>query len=179
MIVYGHLPSGVALRPLTTHQDARGNLTELFRAGTSEFAVPLQWNFVRTNPNTLRGVHVHRDHDDYLIVLSGMMRVGLHDLRAASPTKGVSGLVDISGEKLQSIFVPRGVLHGFYFAGATDYVYGLTNCWTPADDLGCKWDDPALGLPWGAVAPLLSQRDANALSLGQLKEHMKRNGGEM
>lgn len=166
------LPPGVALRDLKPFNDARGTLTELFRSDW-EIAKPFaQWNMVATAQNTLRGVHVHRDHDDYLIILSGVMRLGLYDLRPQSPAFGKSAIVEIKGERLQAAFVPRGVMHGFYFPVATNYVYGLSSCWTPADDTGCRWDDPELGLDWGARDPLLSERDANAPSLAELRAQL-------
>jgi dTDP-4-dehydrorhamnose 3,5-epimerase len=176
MLVHGQLPEGAILRDIVEHRDSRGVLAQLFRADWGGLQVPRQWNYVRTNANTLRGVHVHRDHEDYLIVLDGVMRVGLYDLRTVSATSGKSALVDLSGEKLAAIFVPKGVMHGFYFAGPTSYVYGLTNCWTPADDLGCRWDEPALGLPWGAVDPILSARDAAAPSLDALRRRIADEG---
>lgn len=179
MIAFGRLPSGVVLRDLTTHVDSRGGLTELFRSDWAALEVPRQWNIVRSVPNTLRGVHVHRDHDDYLIVLEGMMRVGLYDLRHASPTFRQSAIVDMSSLKLQSIFVPRGVAHGFYFKNNAVHIYGMTACWTPVGELGCIWNDPGLQLPWEADGPILSARDAAAPSLEQLEKEIACSGGPM
>ncbi len=172
MIVFGQLQCGVVLRDLTTHSDSRGALTELFRSDWADLEVPRQWNVVQSVPNTLRGVHVHRDHDDYLIVLEGLMRVGLYDLRHASPTFRQSAIVDMSGRSLQSIFVPRGVAHGFYFKERAVHIYAMTTCWTPVGELGCIWNDPGLKLPWDAEAPILSARDAAAPSLEQLEKEI-------
>lgn len=154
---------------LTPRADERGTLHELFRADWELSEIPLQWNLVSTRANTLRGVHVHFNHDDYLIVLSGAMHLGLHDVRPDSKTFGKSQLITLTAQRLQAAFVPRGVMHGFCFTEATTYVYGLTQCWTPEDDLGCRWNDPELGLNWPVSDPVLSSRDASAISLNELK----------
>ncbi|HET7717085.1 MAG TPA: dTDP-4-dehydrorhamnose 3,5-epimerase family protein [Bauldia sp.] len=160
---------GVFVRDLSVHADARGTLTELFREDWGGLPLPRQWNLVRTAPNTLRGVHVHRAHDDYLIVLDGSMHLGLHDLRADSPTSGRSDLILLDGTVMRAAFVPRGVMHGFCFTEPSVYVYGLTACWSPADDLGCHWSDPDLGIPWPVTEPVVSDRDRDAPSLALFK----------
>src|SRR5687768_10705310 len=73
--------AGVVIRPLTAHVDHRGCFTEIFRESwlpTSHF---VQWNAVTSRAGTLRGVHVHRHHADYLVLLTGRMCLGLADLR--------------------------------------------------------------------------------------------------
>ena len=170
---------GSWLRKLVPHQDHRGALYELFRADWAQSETPLQWNLVRTSPNTLRGVHVHLHHDDYLIVLSGTMYLGLHDLRPGSSTEGRSELVVLGSNELQAAFVPRGVMHGFCFLEAATYVYGLTQCWTPEDDLGCRWDDPELNLNWPVSRPMVSARDDSAVSLAELKTRLGVSGARI
>lgn len=59
------LPSQCVLRNLTTHSDHRGALTEIFRKEWQTGIEPVQWNFVHSQPNVLRGVHVHVLHTDY------------------------------------------------------------------------------------------------------------------
>ena len=93
----GALPHGVVWRELTTHADYRGDLTELFRAEWHEWPAPVQWNFVRSDANVLRGVHAHPRHDDYLIVLHHRMVLGLKDLRRDSPTHDLEAMVELDG----------------------------------------------------------------------------------
>ena len=160
---------GVVVHELVAHADARGTLTELYREDWGRSPPPLQWNLVRTAANTLRGLHVHRGHDDYLIVLDGAMHLGLHDIRPKSPTTGRSMLIELTAESGKAAFVPRGVMHGFCFITASVYVYGLTACWTPADDLGCSWRDPELGITWPLSDPVVSERDRARAPLAALK----------
>jgi dTDP-4-dehydrorhamnose 3,5-epimerase len=165
---------GFEIRDFKVHSDERGELTEVFRADWKILETPLQWNFVRSKPNALRGVHVHLDHDDYLIVIQGKMLLGLHDIRPQSSSFGKRLLVELDPSPLRAAIVPRGVMHGFYFPVPTAYVYGLTRCWTIADDLGCRWDDPELGISWPVTNPILSERDRNAISLAELQEKLAR-----
>ena len=165
------LPHGVEIRELKPISDSRGTLVELFRSDW-QINPSQQWNLVATAANTLRGVHVHADHDDYLVVLDGLMYLGLHDLRAASPTSGLSTIVELSAKRLRAAFIPRGVMHGFHCPEATRFLFGLSECWTPSDDFACRWDDSELGLAWTAREPMLSQRDASAPSLRKLREKL-------
>ena len=88
---------GVALLPLTMNRDSRGSFTELFRDERDSGLSPVQWNAVSSEPGTLRGVHLHIRHDDYLATLKGRACVGLRDLRRGSPTEGMSVLVELTG----------------------------------------------------------------------------------
>jgi len=153
------LPDGVVIRPLETHRDDRGVFTELFRqswVGTRH----LQWNAVSSRANVLRGVHVHLRHHDYLVLLRGRARIGLCDLRPESPTHRLACAVELSDSPLSAIQIPPGVAHGFYFYEPSLHVYAVTEYWSPDDELGCHFADPALGLKWPDPRPLLSPRDA-------------------
>ena len=48
--------------------------------------------------------------------------------------------------------------------------YALSQHWTSNDELGCSWNDPALGLSWPVTAPLLSERDKTAGSYRKMVE---------
>jgi len=162
------LPAGVSLRRLRDQRDGAERTTEVYRRDWGLDAVPVQWNLVSSNPNTLRGVHVHVTHWDYLSVVSGEMLLGLHDMRPDSPTYRMAVQPLLPGDAPVSIAIPPGVAHGFYFASATRYFYAVSRYWNPSDELGCRWDDPVLGLSWPSADPLLSPRDSDAPSYGEL-----------
>ena len=154
------LPDGVRLRPLTQHPDDRGVFTELFRDEWDTGVQPVQWNAVVSEPGVLRGVHVHPVHDDYLVVFSGRATVGLCDLRRNSPTHGTAAAVELGEHALQAITIPHGVAHGFWFHEPSLHIYAVSHVWNTADELGCPWDDPAVGIPWPEGTPHVSPRDA-------------------
>lgn len=168
----------LAIIPLTTHIDARGELTEIFCQDSPNVAPRVQWNFVRSNANVLRGVHVHVTHVDYVVALQGRILIGLSDLRPGSAA-GLGSIVELSGNNLRALVIPPGVAHGFYFAEPASFVYGMTDRWDPVhDEFGCRWNDPALGIPWPAecVAPELSARDVEAGSLAALLAQLRDDG---
>ena len=162
------LPAGVGLRLLPTHPDRRGSLTEVFRAEWNSGSFPVQWNFVESSARVLRGVHAHVKHSDYLSLLSGHASIGLYDLREGSPTKGLNAMIEMRGKEPSALFIPPGVAHGFYFHEASTHVYSVSEYWDPADELGCHWADPALGLIWPDASPLISERDARLPPLNEL-----------
>ena len=155
------LPASVSVRPLDPHADDRGVFTELFRTSWGVGVEPVQWNAVRSEANVLRGVHAHVRHWDYLTVPLGHAVVGLHDLRTDSPTTGLSALVELRGDAPSGLVIPPGVAHGFYFHETSLHIYAVSHDWDPDDELGCRWDDPLLGIPWPCADPQLSSRDAS------------------
>jgi dTDP-4-dehydrorhamnose 3,5-epimerase len=161
------LPAGVELARLRPHADSRGVFTELFRESWGLDVAPTQWNVVRSEPNVLRGVHAHWRHSDYLTVVAGRAAIGLHDLREGSPTEGMGTIVELAADEAHALTIPTGVAHGFYFPEPSLHVYAVSHEWDPSDELGCRWDDPELGIGWPATDPLLSERD---LALGPLSE---------
>ena len=161
------LPAGVSLVSLTPHRDERGVFTELFRTSWQLDVAPAQWNAVSSAANVLRGVHVHWRHADYLAVVAGQMVIGLHDLRESSRTSGMGACVELDSRAPTALTIPPGVAHGFYFLEPSIHVYAVTHEWDPADELGCRWDDPELGIGWPCTDPVLSERDR---SLGPLNE---------
>jgi dTDP-4-dehydrorhamnose 3,5-epimerase len=169
-----NLPQGVILRSLQTHHDERGALSELFRASWDTQVEPLQWNFAESEARVLRGVHIHANHADYLILLRGHATIGLRDLRPDSPTRGMSALVEMRDDELHALTIPPGVAHGFYFHEPSAHIYAVSEYWDPRDELGCHWADPALEIAWPDAEPLISGRDAALPSLRELVESFPR-----
>jgi dTDP-4-dehydrorhamnose 3,5-epimerase len=165
-------PDGVDLLPLNTHRDERGSLTEIFRSEWCKNFNPCQWNVTRSHQNVLRGVHVHRKHNDYLVVLRGKITVGLHDARAKSRTYRRSATTELFGDEMSVLRVPPGVMHGFYCHEETLYIYGVDAYFDLDDELGCHWADPRLGIKWPCRNPTLSERDIHAGPLADIEPRL-------
>ncbi|MBP7973300.1 MAG: dTDP-4-dehydrorhamnose 3,5-epimerase [Candidatus Nanopelagicales bacterium] len=165
------LPVGVLHRKITEHADDRGVLSEVFRAEWRTGINPLQWNLVKSAANVLRGVHVHPHHVDYLTVAHGTMHIALVDMRTDSATHGLATIVILRGDDPHALTIPAGVAHGFWFPEPVTYLYAVDHYWSMADELGCRWDDPELGLAWPAPAAtaLLSPRDEAAGTFTELQ----------
>jgi dTDP-4-dehydrorhamnose 3,5-epimerase len=167
------LPDGVVLHRLTPHPDERGTFTELYRRSWELGVDPVQWNGVRSEQNVLRGVHAHWRHADYLTIVLGHATVGLHDLRPDSPAAGRAALVELDERMPASLVIPPGVAHGFFFHEPSFHVYAVSHYWDTADELGCRWDDPGLGIVWPCEAPRVSERDATLGTLDELRESVR------
>jgi dTDP-4-dehydrorhamnose 3,5-epimerase len=154
------LPHGTLVWPLVVHGDVRGCVAEYFRAEWVTDGPAVQWAMVRTRPHAFRGIHVHPRHDDYVVLVEGAATLGLCDLRPGSPTERRSALVALRADAPAMVRIPHGVAHGFLFSEPSWFVLGSNRYYDPADELGCHWRDPALGLAWPAHAATLSPRDA-------------------
>lgn len=166
------VPDGVSIVPLVTHRDTRGELTEVFRRSWHGAVDPVQWNVVRSDAGVLRGVHCHVDHWDWLILASGACSFGLADLRRGSPTERLAVTVEARGQAPFALVIPPGVAHGFLFTEPSVHVYGVTHYWNLADELGCRFDDPELGIPWPTRHVTLSPRDEALPPLRDLLPHV-------
>lgn len=165
------LPAGMKRRPLEPHADDRGVFTEILRESWELGPRPVQWNVVRSGPGTVRGLHVHLIHLDYWMLVRGVATVGFRDLRKHSPTAGMAGALYLDGQVPEILVIPPGVGHGFQFHETSIHVYAVTHYWNLADELGCRWNDPALGIPWPEPTAVLSDRDRLAQPLeGLLRE---------
>ena len=167
------LPDGVVLTPLTRHADARGDLAEIFRQSWTDEFRPLQWNLVRSKPNTLRGFHVHPRHYDYLLMIEGVMQLALKDARSGSLTAGLTAVIELNAEEPAGISIPPGVGHGFYFQEKAIHVYSVSEYWSRDEEIGCRWDDPDLGMEWGTPGAALSPRDETAGTYRQMVEEYR------
>ena len=163
-----HLPNGVLLTPLALKPDSRGSLTEIFRQSWETGISPVQWNAVHSASHVMRGFHLHSRHSDYLLLLSGRMLLALRDLRPDSSTHGLSIVLDLKGSSPAAVTIPPGVGHAFYFPEPSFHIYAVDEYWHQEDELGCRWDDETLELPWSIKEPLLSERDEKAGTCKQM-----------
>jgi dTDP-4-dehydrorhamnose 3,5-epimerase len=77
--------------------------------------------------------------------------------------------IDMEGRRLQSLIIPAGVAHGFYFLEQSLHVYAVSAYWDQEDEIGCHFADPGLGLVWPTATPRLSARDAALPGLDQVR----------
>jgi dTDP-4-dehydrorhamnose 3,5-epimerase len=113
---------------------------------------------------TLRGLHLQRPpHEEARLVrcLAGVVFDVVVDLRPGSPTH-LSWLgVELSAERRNAIFVPKGLAHGFLtLVDACELEYLISTPYDVDTAAGVRWDDPALHIEWPFAPVVLSERDA-------------------
>jgi dTDP-4-dehydrorhamnose 3,5-epimerase len=170
--------AGVKLLRLAPIEDDRGYLVELCRLTWLGDATIVQWNLVASRPNVLRGMHWHNHHWDLIAPVDCGLVVGLSDVRVGSPSEYTSELIDVPAEAPTAVLIPPGVAHGFLSLEPTVVMYGVSRYWDPADELGVRFDDPALSLDWPLPpdGPVLSERDSLLQSLAAVGERPRWRG---
>jgi dTDP-4-dehydrorhamnose 3,5-epimerase len=186
-------PDGVRFGRVTRHADARGSFRELWRAGDLGAIDPLlaglprgsEVRFVQANlsasaAGVLRGLHYHRRQLDYWIVASGRAFVALVDVRPVLEGSGSRALVETREMGPDEwVVIPAGVAHGFLALEPLELIYLVTAEYDGTDELGFAWDDPAVAVPWPAVAatadgrPIVSDRDQSNPSLAELVARLR------
>jgi len=65
------------------------------------------------------------------------------------------------------------VLAGFYFPEPSVIVYSVTQYFHETDELGCRWDDPQLRIPWPFPSATISPRDELLPSLAVFQNQVQ------
>jgi dTDP-4-dehydrorhamnose 3,5-epimerase len=153
--------AGVYSVRLQRHGDDRGFFYESFRrTWVPDIGEMVQGNFSFSKAGVLRGLHYHHKQADLWFCPLGHIRAGLYDLRTSSPTRGNAETYELGAAEARVLYIPRGVAHGFYAVEDSYLSYLVDQYYDGSDELGVKWDDPALGVPWGVTTASLSDRDA-------------------
>ena len=140
---------GVSTRRLDQKSDIRGSFCEIHRDEWELAPRPVQWSYVITEANALRGFHVHIFRWDYFIVLQGHATLGLKDLRRTCSSFATGTTIDVPAGPPTVLAVPPGIAHGLYANSSVHFLYGITAAWDGAsEDLSCPYDDPDLGIAW-------------------------------
>lgn len=169
---------GVKLLEPRIFSDDRGWFAEIFNQ-TAFAAAGLPSDFVQDNQSTsrrgvLRGLHYQLGKPQGKLVraVAGHIFDVAVDLRRNSSHFGEWAGVNLTGDRLQLLWIPEGFAHGFLVLSETATVlYKTTNLYHPPGERCIRWDDPDLSIAWpeivdpaGKVAPcnpLVSAKDAS------------------
>ena len=108
---------GVEIKQLARHADERGFLMELLRSDDSIFTKFGQCYVSMNYPGVIRAWHWHKKQDDFFVVMKGMTKVGLYDMREGSPTRGEVGEFYLGDNNNIMLKIPVGVVHGYKTVG--------------------------------------------------------------
>ena len=159
--------------------DHRGFFSEVY--SRQAFAkAGLDLDFLQDNHSfsaevgTIRGLHFQSPpfaQDKLVRVTRGRILDVAVDLRRGSATYGRHVAVELSRENWRQLLVPIGFAHGFCtLEPDTEVLYKVTNVYSPTNDLGLAFDDPALGIDWGIdpAKATLSDKDRRHPKLADL-----------
>jgi len=177
---------GVLLIEPVLFRDQRGHFCETFHAqryteaGLTERFV--QDNFSHSIRGTLRGLHYQEPHAQgkLVMVVAGVVYDVVADIRRGSPTFGKWQGFELSSAGYRQLFVPPGCAHGFCVTSEqASVLYKCTDFYSPKDERGIIWNDPALAISWPVAAPLLSPKDQAYGTLAAMEDLLPLYGPSM
>ena len=146
------------------HGDERGYFVETYRQDKLEEFLGFKVDFCQDNESksskgVLRGLHYQLPpaaQTKLVRVIKGRVLDVAVDIRKGSPTFGEHVAVELSEENKRQLFVPRGFAHGFVvLEDETVFAYKVDNYYSPENDRGIAFDDPAIGIDWQIDTSLL------------------------
>jgi dTDP-4-dehydrorhamnose 3,5-epimerase len=177
-IVQTDLPGVLLIEP-DVFRDARGHFLETFHERKyREAGLPhafVQDNLSRSVRGTLRGLHsqLRKPQGKLVRAVQGEIFDVAVDLRPGSPTFGKWTGLRLSSDDFRQIFVPPGFAHGFcVLSEFAEVAYKCTTFYDRADEIGLRWNDPAVGIAWPLKDPLLSEKDAALPTLAELGQQL-------
>ena len=130
------LIEGVKLKELKVIPDERGKVMEMLRCDDEIFDKFGQVYLSMAYPGVVKGWHYHKKQTDYFVVVKGMLKVVLYDLRKDSPTYNQINEFFMGDQNQMLLVIPPYVAHGAKGMG-TEPGY-LINC--PNESY--SYDDP-------------------------------------
>ncbi len=149
-------------------RDDRGFFVETFQharyaaLGVGPF---VQDNWSHSKKGVLRGLHFQQPQPQgkLVMVTRGSAWDVAVDIRKSSSTFGKHVAVELSERTGRQFWIPPGFAHGFIaLEDDTDFLYKVTEVFTPEAEGAIRWDDPALAICWPLSAPLVSAKDQKA-----------------
>lgn len=168
------IPECYEIIPNAFH-DNRGSFVKIFHQEifrghqlNTEFA---EEYYSISHQNVLRGLHFQlppMDHIKMVFCLLGHVIDVVVDLRMGSPTYGKYETFELSADKANIIYIPKGLAHGFYVTSQTAILmYKVSTVYQRELDTGIHWN--SAGIPWPTQNPIVSTRDQEFQSLSEFE----------
>jgi dTDP-4-dehydrorhamnose 3,5-epimerase len=163
----------VVLEP-RTYEDDRGLFMEAFRADQfREFGLPdhyPQENQSVSRKGVVRGLHFQwtPPMGKVMRVIAGSAWLVAVDIRRGSASVGRWHGIEVSAANRLQVWAPPGFARGFCaLVDGTEVQYRCTSIYNPKGESGIRWNDPRIGIDWPVDRPILSAKDAAAMSFDE------------
>jgi dTDP-4-dehydrorhamnose 3,5-epimerase len=162
---------GLMVVTAKTFPDHRGYLVRAWMKGEldahgipSSFRQAIQ---TVSHRGVLRGLHFQWDPPmgKYVRCLRGAIIDVVVDVRHGSPRLGDHVAVELSDRNHRVIWIPPGFAHGTFALEDDTIVHYECTAEHGAGEGGILWNDPALGIVWPDIPPIVSDKDHVAPSL--------------
>ena len=138
----------------------------------------LDLDFVQDNQSlsskgVLRGLHFQNPpfaQGKLVRVIKGAVLDIVVDIRKESATYGQHFSIELNEENKTIFWIPPGFAHGFItLEDDTIFTYKCTGVYNLASEEILLWSDKDLNIDWGAIKPLVSDKDLVAGSFKNFK----------
>lgn len=161
------LPGAYIIDP-ERHEDSRGFFartwcTQEFQAhGLNPHIVQCSMSY-NARRGTIRGLHYQVppfEEAKLIRCTQGAIYDVVVDLRTSSKTYTHYVGGELTAGNRRMIYVPEGCAHGFMtLEDDTEVCYQMSRPFSPDHARGVRWDDPAFGIEWPDLQPIMLDRD--------------------
>ncbi len=149
--------NGVVLKELKTHLDERGFFREIIRTTDDFFSEGFgQWSHSLMYQGVIKAWHFHRIQTDWWYVATGVLRIGLCDMRPESSTyKQTMDFLMGDFQSPQVLKIPPGVAHGCKVVqGPSNLFYITSHIYNPEDEIRIAYNDSEINFDWLKGPPI-------------------------
>jgi len=107
------LIEGVKIKKLKVIPDERGRLFEILRSDDEIFNEFGQIYITTAYPGVIKAWHMHKNQNDNIACIYGMIKLVIYDEREGSKTKGMINEFFIGEHNMLLIHIPKNLWHGF------------------------------------------------------------------
>ena len=166
---------GVFIVEQTISKDSRGAFVKNFQTSLFE-KHKLECDFkesyyTKSHEDVIRGMHFQTppyDHAKFITVISGTIIDVVLDIRKSSKTYGSYFSIELSRENRKSLYIPRGIAHGFgVLSDIAIAYYQVTSEHNLEHDKGVYFG--SFGFSWPIATPIVSDRDSAFPPFNDLK----------
>lgn len=142
---------GIHFKNLVTHNDDRGFFRELIRENDPIFEQGFgQWSHSLMFDNVIKAWHYHNIQTDWWYVVTGVLRVGLCDLRESSATyKHTMDFLMGDFQQPRVLVIPPGIAHGCKTVqGPVNLFYVTSHVYNTNDEIRIPYDSNQIDFDW-------------------------------
>lgn len=142
---------GVAFKDIVTHADERGFFREMIRMTDDCFTEGFgQASHSLVYAGVVKAWHMHKKQTQWNYVLSGLIKVALHDTRKDSPTYHETMEFLAGDNQTARVYkFPPGVAHGYRcLNGPMNIIYITSGVYDLADEIRIPHDDSSINYNW-------------------------------
>jgi len=172
--------TGVLIVDFDVFFDDRGYFQEIFKTSSHKnLGLPLvyvQDNLSMSKKAVVRGLHLQKKpaaQAKLVQCVQGRVFDVAVDVRPGSSTFGQFESVILDAKEPRALFIPEGFAHGFQaLEEGTKVFYKCTNLYSKNDEIGIRFDDPDIKIPWPLPPQFVSSKDLDLPLLKAVKKDL-------